>query len=225
MFKRYVFPILSCVAATLVIWLILEKSHPVFSTAALESKAREMGGMSAEMIEEYRGLMFKSNSISFGIWGAVLAGLTGMLANPLSQSRWKGMLVGMLLGALGGALGAYLGQLQEARSEYQGASATYWVMRWAALTVPMALASAIACAIGGNLPKQLGDCLAGAVIGMVLGILLITLLHGVVTPLEKPENIVPAWSANRALALFAVNLSIFTLICSQVNRSTKAQAA
>lgn len=225
MLKSYVIPVIVCLAVTLVMWFALQKIHPVFSTAAIEADGRQKGGMSAEMIEEYRGLVLKSNCITFGIWGAVLAGLAGVCANPVATSRGRGAVLGLVLGAIGGMIGAYLGQMQEARTEYQGASGTYWIMRWAALTAPMVVASILACAVAGNLSRQLGDCFAGGLIGLVLGVITISLLHGIATPLEKPENIFPAWTANRILGMFAINTAVICLMLAMSSRSGKPSPA
>lgn len=225
MLRTHVVPVIVCFAVTLAMWFALQKIHPIYSTAAIEAEGREKGGMSAEMIEAYRSLDLKNNCFTFGIWGAVLAGLSGLLTNPTATARVRGGLVGVVLGIGAGMLGAYLGHMQEARTDYQGASASYWIMRWTALTGPMVFASTAACATSGSLSRPLGDCFAGGLIGLVLGVLAITLLHGVATPLEKPENIFPAWTANRILGMFSVNVAVFCLLLAMSSRSGKVTNA
>lgn len=218
MFNRFVIPIVACIVATMAMWIVVEKTRPVFRTAAIETEGKSKGGMTGEMMQEYRFEVLKCDMVSFGIWGAVMAGFTGLAGNPAASSRWRGLVAGLILGAGAGALGAYLGQTQEAMIEYQGASSTYWIFRWAAIMLPIAVAASIACSLSGSVTRQLVECLAGGMLGLVIGVTVFSLLHGVATPLEKPSNVYPGWAANRILAMLAINLSVFTLILVQAGR-------
>ena len=224
MLARYVVPVVICIAATLALWVVVEKTRPVFRTVAIEKEGAAKGGFSGEMLKEYNFEMLKCDMVSFGIWGAALGGLTGLLANPSAKSRGLGLAVGVVLGAGAGALGAYLGQVHEARTEYAGASSTYWMLRWAAIIVPVALVSSIASALSGSLRKQFVDCLVGGLLGVVVGVVVYSLLHGVATPLEKPTNIYPGWSSNRILAMLSLNLGVFISILFQAGRVQIAKA-
>lgn len=84
---------------------------------------------------------------------------------------------------------------------------------------PIAVAASVACSLSGSVTKQLVDCLVGGMLGLVIGVTVFSLLHGIVTPLEKPSNVYPGWAANRILAMLAMNLSVFTLILVQAGRS------
>lgn len=223
MLNRFVIPIVACIVVTMTMWIVIEKTRPVFRTTAIETEGKSKGGMSGEMMQEYRFEVLKCDMVSFGIWGALMAGFTGLAGNPAANSRWRGLAAGLLLGAGAGALGAYLGQIQEAMIEYEGASSTYWIMRWAAIMLPIAVAASIACAISGSITKQLVECLAGGMLGLVIGVTVFSLLHGQATPLEKPSNVYPGWAANRILAMLAFNLSVFTLILVQAGRSHSKQ--
>jgi predicted lysophospholipase L1 biosynthesis ABC-type transport system permease subunit len=72
--------------------------------------------------------------------------------------------------------------------------------------------------MSGSPKKQLVECVVGGVLGTAIGVVSISLLHGAITQLEKPENIFPGWTANRALAVFCVNISVFAMILMQAGR-------
>ncbi len=223
MLIRFVIPIVACIVVTMTMWIVIEKTRPVFRTSAIESEGKSKGGMTGEMMQEYRFEVLKCDMVSFGIWGAVMAGFTGLAGNPAANSRWRGLVAGLILGAGAGALGAYLGQTQEAMSEYQGVSSTYWIFRWAAIMLPIAVAASVACSLSGSLKTQLVECLIGGMLGLVIGVTVFSLLHGLATPLEKPSNVYPGWAENRILAMLAMNLSVFTLILVQAGRSHSKQ--
>lgn len=218
MLIRFVVPVLACVVATMAMWVVVEKTRPVFRTEALEAEGRSKGGYTEEMIQELRFETLKCDIVSFSIWGALMAGFTGLAGNPTAKSRWRGLASGLILGAGAGALGAYFGQIQMARMEYQGASSTYWISRWAVIILPIAVASAVACSLSGSIKRQFVECLAGSIFGLVIGVIVFSLVHGVATPLEKPTNIYLGWASNRILAMMALNLSVFTLILVQAGR-------
>ena len=218
MLIRFVVPVLACVVATMAMWVVVEKTRPVFRTEALEAEGRSKGGYTEEMIQELRFETLKCDIVSFSIWGALMAGFTGLAGNPTAKSRWRGLASGLILGAGAGALGAYFGQIQIARMEYQGASSTYWISRWAVIMLPIAVASAVACSLSGSMKRQFVECLAGSLVGLVIGVIVFSLVHGVATPLEKPTNIYLGWASNRILAMMALNLSVFTLILLQAGR-------
>lgn len=218
MVARYIVPLIACLLLSVLTWGLVEKVRPNFGAILLEDEGRQKGGFSTEMHDAYRFEKLKCNSVSFGIWGACLAGFTGFFGNPHAKRRWLGLVIGLVLGALSGPLGAYLGQLQELRTEYSGASATYWIIRWGAIAGPMGVSAAIAAAMSGSPKKQLVECVLGGILGIAIGVVSISLLHGAITQLEKPENIFPGWTANRVLAVFCVNIAVFAMILLQAGR-------
>ena len=219
MLIRFVIPIIACIVLTAAMCIVVDKTRPAFRTAAIEAEGKTKGGMTREMLDEHRFEVLKCDMVSFGIWGAIFAGFTGLAGNPAAKSRWTGLAVGSILGAGAGVLGAYLGQTHEAMVEYSGASSTYWIIRWAAIMLPTAVAASIACSLSGFVAKQLVECLAGGLLGVAIGATVFSLLHGVATPLEKPSNVFPGWASNLTIAMLSINVSVFTLVLLQAGRS------
>jgi hypothetical protein len=216
---RYLLPIVVCLLVTLGMWQMIERTRLNFRMADIEAEAKQKGGMTEEMHNDYRGELLKSDFVSFGTWGAVLAMLAGCASNPFAKHRLRGAVIGAVLGALGGMLGAYLGQLHSMRVEYTGASSTFWPLRWLGIALPMGISAAVASATSGNIRQQLTDCLVGSIMGVVAGIVVVCFVHGLATPLEKSENVYPGWWSNRLLAMLSMNMGVFSMILAQAGRS------
>ena len=212
-------------ALSLGVWFLLEKIHPVFSAADILAESRQAGGMSAEMNEKYQAEMFKSDCVSFGIWGAVLAGFCGLFANVGAKRRVLGLIVGIVGGALLGGLAAYLGAAHYAKVEYvPSSSATYWIVRWALLVVPLGLAAGLAAGLSGGNGKQLVDGIVAGLVGSAISVIAITLLVGIVTPVERSEYVYPAFSQTRLLAIAVLNVAVLGLLILQLGKAPQANA-
>jgi hypothetical protein len=217
--------VLACAAVTGGLWFLLERTHPIFVAEEAMAAGRDAGGLTEEWINDIRTEDLKSAMVTYSLWGAVLAGFCGLLCNPRAHRRAIGLGVGVGLGALAGGLAAYGGQWHDLAVEYTGSTTTYWIVRWSILAIPLAIAAAIACAASGDFSKDAVDSLAGSLIGAVIGVTVISLLMGVVTPVESHQNIFPGFSSSRGLALAAVNLSVVGLLILQLGRQPAGKLA
>ena len=212
---------------SLLLWIGLEKTYPIFGFEDIIAEGRTMGGMTAEMTEAYKVALFKSDLVSFGLWGATLGAFCGFGAFGAGRHKFIGLAVGLAAGAACGALAAYLGTQHEIRNEYSGASSfTYWLTRWSALTLPIALAAGLAAGIGsGGGGKRISDGVVAALIGAVITIVGLVVLVGIVTPVERFELVFPAFSQTRALAVFLLNLSIVGMLMLQLKMGKGVSAS
>jgi len=218
--------LISALVMSFALWFLLEKTHPVFGSEDVLSESRQAGGMSAEMTEVYKSELFKSDLISFGMWGAALGGFCGFGAFGVGRHKFAGLGIGLAAGAASGALAAYLGTFHELRNEYSGASAaTYWMARWAALSLPIAIAAGLAAGVGaGGGAKRVTDSTIAALVGAIMAIVGLVLLVGLVTPVERHELVFPAFYQTRLLAVFIVNLAVVSMLILQVKMGGEGRA-
>ncbi len=208
-----------CLVITGGIWFLLQRLHPVWVANEAIEAGRAAGGLDEGMLRDIRTADFKSLSLTFGIWGAILAGFCGLFGNARAKAPVMGLICGLVLGALAGVVSAFAGQYHDLNVEYMGATTGYWFVRWLAIAGPIAVAASLAAAISGRM-GQISDCLTGGIAGGLLGIVVYIILHGVATPLEQHQEIYPGWGISRFLSMASVNLGIFTLLVTQTGRKS-----
>jgi hypothetical protein len=215
---------LVALAASTGLWLLFQKTYDAHRFASDE--ARRALAVSQEQSAELQASTRTSDMIAYGIFGAVVAAVSGLLCHPTARTpgRLRGALVGLVLGGLAGVAAAQLGHGFDARTVFPADPMVYWIERWALILLPLCLAVAIAVASAGQFTRHILDCLFGAVIGGALATIIYCVVSGALTPIEGHQFIFPAAPANRLLILGLAAVLIGGIVLVQLGRSTPQES-
>jgi hypothetical protein len=206
MFLRVLQLVVLSLVVSAVTWFSISQLRSLgsLSTTAIDNEARSKGGMTSEMVDQYKAITFRRDAVSLGVLGA----MTGLLCGIIWKSRtsWLGGIAGTLVGAGLGLCGTYFGAQHYERVEYSGASPNYWIVRWLVILTPIAVAAAIASMI--SLRKATTDLILGSLIGLAFPVLVISMAPGLVSNLERPDTLYPAWVTNQLLTIGSLNLGL-----------------
>ncbi len=199
-------------------WQAVDRFYAYDAFASVET--RQSLEVTEAQTAELIASRIKSDLITFGVIGALLAALAGSGAAPGTtlQQRGLGGAIGIVIGGIFGAMAGYLGNLHDANVAFPSDPTFYWVGRWALLFGLMGVAAGIAAGITAG-KRLASDAVVGSLIGAGIAILLYCFLSGSITPNESHENVLPGHSGNRLLMLLDLFVVIPTLIAVQLLRS------